>query len=143
MKQRNVQQQNLVVEEAIRRSANYWRTKQLPPALVAVAADRGVDCATSIFLDLDIDYPGMPSLSGLLLTDAGRFIEFEIDTDASHTKVESVDLWDDVTDQQNLSSHNRGTGVGRGALAIKVLHELNSDDTELSSATLSFKCNSR
>lgn len=84
----------------------------------------------------------MPSLSGLLLTNAGRFIEFEIDTDPSHTKVESVDLWDDVTDGQNLNSHNRGTGMGRGALAVKVLHELNSDTDEPRQATLSFKCNS-
>lgn len=142
MKQKNVQQQNLVVEESIRRSANYWRTKPLPPALVVVATDRGVDYATCIFLDLDVDYPGMPSLSGLLLTTAGRFIEFEIDTDASHTKIESVDLWDDVTDRQNLSAHNRGTGVGRGALAMKVLHELNSKAGERPPATSSFKCNS-
>ncbi|WP_431477979.1 hypothetical protein [Massilia eburnea] len=142
MKQRNVQQQNLVIEEEIRRSANYWRIKPLPSALVTVATDRGVDCTTCVFLDLDIDYPGMPSLSGLLLTNAGRFIEFEIDTDASHTKVESVDLWDDVTDRQNLSSHNRGTGLGKGALAMKVLREFNSDAGELPSATPSFKCNS-
>jgi len=143
MRQKNVQQQNLVIEEAIRCSANYWRTKPLPQALVAVATERGVDCGTSIFLELDVDYPGMPSLSGVLLTIAGRFIEFEIDTDAFHVKVESVDLWDDVTDRQNLNLHNRGTGVGRGALAMRVLRELNSDARELPSATLSFKCNSR
>jgi hypothetical protein len=30
----------------------------------------------------------------------------------------------DVTYQQNVNAHNRGIGVGRGALAIKMLREI-------------------
>ncbi|AKJ30142.1 hypothetical protein AAW51_3451 [Caldimonas brevitalea] len=75
---------------------------------------------------MEIDFPGMPRLFGLLLTAGGRFIEFEIDTNPTHDRIESVELWKDVTGEQNLSQHNRGTGWGRAALALKVLGELNA-----------------
>ena len=69
----------------------------------------------------------MPRLFGVLLTSSERFIEFEIETDESHSTIELVEAWRDVTEGQNLNAHNRGIGIGAGALAIKVLHELNSD----------------
>lgn len=112
---------------AIRQQANYWRQTPLPIALVETASARGVDCTKAIFLKLEVDFPGMPRLLGVLLTDAERFIEFEIETDESHSSVELVESWRDVTETQNLGINNRGIGVGNGALAIKVLHELNSD----------------
>ncbi len=64
----------------------------------------------------------MPSLIGVLLTQGERFISFEIDTDPSVT----VYQWEDVTAAQNLSEHNRGTGIGDGALAIRILRGLNA-----------------
>jgi hypothetical protein len=114
-------------EMAIRQHASYWRQAPLPIALVEAASARGVDCRKAVFLKLEVDFPGMPRLFGVLLTDAERFIEFEIETDECHSSVELVECWRDVTEAQNLGIHNRGIGVGNGALAIKVLHDLNSD----------------
>ena len=99
----------------------------MPSALIEVASSRGVDCSKAIVLKLEIDFPGMPRLFGMLLTKSERFIEFEIETDESHSLVELVESWRDVTEGQNLGEHNRGIGVGQGALAIKVLREVNAD----------------
>lgn len=127
MRQQNVRQQNDSIKEDIRRRASYWRTGALPSALEEVATAQGIDCKKAVFLRLEVDFPGMPRLFGTLLTSNERFIEFEIETDETHSKVESVEAWRDVTDAQNLSAHNRGIGVGTGALAIQVLREINRD----------------
>jgi hypothetical protein len=125
-KQENVQQQNDLVEAGIRASAIHWRQTDWPGALIRAAQERGVDCKRSIVVDLDVDFPGMPRLFGLLLTDAGQFVRFEIDTDPSHELILSIDAWEDATGQQNLSHHNRGIGRGKGAIALKVLDDLNA-----------------
>ncbi|SDH96897.1 hypothetical protein [Variovorax sp. OV700] len=122
----NVQEQNALVEDSIRRGAMRWRQKPLPEALKVVGLERGVRWEKSIVVDLDIDFPGMPRLFGLLLTQDERFVHFEIDTDETHEVVESVEAWEDVTATQNTGLHNRGVGAGRGAIAIKVLRALNS-----------------
>ena len=127
MRQQSVQQQNTATEEAVRHEAMYWRSNALPAALVEVASARGVDCATAIVVRLEIDFPGMPRLFGMLLTHSERFIEFEIETDESYSTIELVEAWRDVTEIQNMSAHNPGKGVGNGALAVKVLHELNAN----------------
>ncbi|MFX1682318.1 hypothetical protein PV762_24130 [Mitsuaria sp. CC2] len=125
-KQRNVQQQNGSVEASILAEAVYWRETRWPQALLAAAEARGIDCKRAIVVDLDIDYPGMPRLFGLILTADKEFIRFEIETDSSHDHIEAIEAWDNVTEQQNLSQHNRGTGWGKGALALKVLNQLNA-----------------
>lgn len=127
MRQLSVQQQNLVTEERIRRSALYWRNHLLPKALVEAGSMRGVDFGSAILLKLEIDFPGMPSLFGALVTAEGRFIEFEIETDGSHSQVQSVEAWRDSTAEQNFGLHNPGIGVGAGALALKVLRDINAD----------------
>ena len=125
-RQLNVQQQNLIAEQGIRREAEYWRTHAIPEPLRVYAASHGVQWDRSIIIFLEIDFPGMPQLFGLLLTQDEKFIRFEISTDEKHTSMESVDRWDDVNQEQNLGQHNRGTGFGKGALALKVLRDLNS-----------------
>lgn len=127
MRQQSVQQQNMATEESLRRVASYWRSNALPSALIEVASSRGVDCSKAVVVKLEIDFPGMPRLFGMLLTKSERFIEFEIETDESHSLVELVESWRDVSESQNLGEHNRGIGVGQGALAIKVLREVNAD----------------
>ncbi len=126
-RQRNVQQQNERTRRAIRASAEYWRHHPVPGALVACAEAQGIHLERGIILGLEIDFPGMPSLFGTLLTEAGRFISFEIDLDAGHIEVQE---WRDVTDQQNLRRHNRGIGIGEGALALDILAELNARPLE-------------
>jgi hypothetical protein len=126
MRQQNVQQQNQSSKETIRRTAVHWRQHPLPKALLDYAASQGVDCGRSIFLKLEIDFPGMPRLFGELLTPEETFISFEIDTDKDHVLVELVDEWRDVTSEQNLSFNNAGIGIGYGALAVQVLREINA-----------------
>lgn len=102
----------------------YWRKHEIPAALRELGEQKGVNWQASIVVDLEIDFPGMPQLFGLLVTGDERFIRFAIDTDDTHQNVESIDEWIDVTHQQNLSLHNPGIGSGFGALAIKILREL-------------------
>lgn len=78
----------------------------------------------SIILDLGIDEPGMPELKGMLLTSEERFIQFGIETNPSHTLINAVVTWEDVTSMQNFSIRNPGIGAGYGALAEKILHEM-------------------
>jgi hypothetical protein len=123
-RQKNVQQQNKQVESRIRFEAMHWRQNKVPGALQEVGNQKGVNWSDAIVVDLDIGFPGMPHLCGLLVTGEERFIQFAIETDDTHQIVQSLDEWIDVTEQQNLSLHNPGIGAGFGALAIKVLREL-------------------
>jgi len=66
----------------------------------------------------------MPGLFGTLLTVGERFISFEIETIDSHTSVEAVLKWEDITSAQNICTRNPGFGRGHGALAIRVLREM-------------------
>lgn len=131
----NVQQQNKIVEDRIRGEAGYWRQHGVPQPLAVAGHERGIDWAKSIVIELDIDFPGMAPLLGYLLSQDERFIRFEIDTDEAHQVFKAVEWWEDVTGRQNLSLHNRGIGAGRGALAIKVLHEFNAPKNEDSAKT--------
>ncbi len=126
-RQKNVQQQNLDAEHQILLNATYWRTKGIPAALKEVGMKHGVDWPRSIVIKLDVDFPGMPNLFGLLLTSQARFIRFEIDADVKHQFVKSVEAWTDVTEEQNFNLNNPGTGIGFGALAIQVLNAMRSD----------------
>lgn len=129
-RQLNVQQQNALVEDSIRREAKHWRQNPIPEALKVSGLERGVQWERSIVIDLDIDFPGMPRLFGLLLTQDERFIDFAIDSDAAHKVVESVETWRDVTEAQNTDLRNRGIGAGRGAIALEVLRTLNSQQPQ-------------
>ncbi|MEX8195306.1 hypothetical protein [Comamonas guangdongensis] len=127
MKQKNVQQQNQITEDMIRRVASYWRLNPLPVALIDCASSRDVDCMNAIILDFGVGEYGSPELEGTLLTSEGRFIKFEIETDRDHTSIHSVLTWRDITSTQNFGTRNRGTGSGYGALALKILQEMNQD----------------
>jgi hypothetical protein len=126
-RQHNVQELNARDEQAIVKTAEYWRKTPLPLALQSCGEERGVVWSKSIVLKLDIDFPGMPRLFGQLLDQHERFVAFEIGTDRSHRVIERVDSWTDVTAAQNTSLHNPGTGMGRGAIALKVLRALNTE----------------
>ena len=126
MEQRNVQQQNDSTEATIRARALRWRATGWPKALLRIARERGIECERSVLVHLEVDFPGEPRLFGTLLTADGRFIKFEIDTDPLHEEIECIEVWQDVTGGQNLKQHNRGIGVGQGALALKVLKEINA-----------------
>lgn len=123
-RQLNVQEQNALVEHRIYLTASYWRDNELPRALFEYGIKREITWDKSVILHLEKDFPGMPSLIGTILTDKGRFVEFELETDETHAQLRSVELWEDITEQQNFSTHNKGKGIGYGALALTVQSKL-------------------
>ncbi|SMC25766.1 hypothetical protein SAMN02745857_02274 [Andreprevotia lacus DSM 23236] len=124
-RQRNVQQQNALTHAGIARCAAHWRAHPWPTALQQQAAQQGIDPQRAIIVWMKLDFPGMPRVWGCLLTEDGRFIDFELDTDPAHVTLRAVELWQDVTAEQNTNPHNRGFGAGEGALASQVLRRLN------------------
>jgi hypothetical protein len=118
-RQLNVQQQNALEEQQLRSTAMYWRENGIPEALRKCGQERGVNWNRSVIVDLETEFPGIPSLFGVVLTQDKRFIRFEVETNGA----EEVQEWSDITSKQNLNEHNRGTGVGNGALALKILRE--------------------
>ncbi|MDD1015468.1 hypothetical protein [Pseudomonas rubra] len=123
-RQLNVQEQNAVCAHRLMTIARAWRVNGVPVALVQFGQRQGIDWSATIVLDLQVDFPGMPSLHGMLLTQAERFIAFEIETDRAHRQVESVEKWEDVSAHQDYSTAKRGTGKGFAAIALHVRHEL-------------------
>ncbi|WP_236189157.1 hypothetical protein [Pseudomonas pharyngis] len=123
-KQLNVQEQNAVVAHRLMLCASEWRKQGVPVALARYGESQGTDWSSSIVLELEIDFPGMPRLFGLLLDQNECFIAFEIDTDASHEHIESVDRWEDVSSMQNTSTSNPGTGKGFASIALDVKRQL-------------------
>ena len=118
-RQKNVQQQNAITLQGLRNEAHYWRTHPWPAALAQVAEARGVHEQEAILIDFGIG----PDLYGTLVTPAGRFISFEIDGDSPQPLIHE---WLDITERQNFNLHNKGIGIGAGALALQVLRELNA-----------------
>ena len=66
----------------------------------------------------------MPSLFGLLLTQAERFIAFEIDTDSAHLTIETVERWEDISAHQDYSVSKRGVRKGFATIALDVRQQL-------------------
>lgn len=123
-RQLNVQEQNALVAHRLMVTAKAWLARGIPLALKKYGESEGIRWSEAIVLDLEVDFPGMPSLYGLLLTHAERFIAFEIDTDDTHRYVKSVSQWEDVSANQDYAPHKRGTGKGFAAIALQVRREL-------------------
>ncbi|MFJ2709685.1 hypothetical protein ACIOZM_02210 [Pseudomonas sp. NPDC087346] len=123
-RQLNVQEQNAPVAHRLMVTAKAWLARGIPLVLKNYGESKGIRWSETVVLDLEVDFPGMPSLYGLLLTHAERFIEFEIDTDNTHRYVESVSKWEDVSANQDYAPRKRGTGMGFAAIALQVRHEL-------------------
>jgi hypothetical protein len=123
-RQLNVQEQNAVAAYKIAKTASAWLDTSIPACLAEYAESRGVVWSDTIVLELEIDFPGMPRLFGLLLTQTDRFIAFEIDTDIAHRKLQTVDRWEDISAQQDYSLSKKGIGKGFGAIALEVRRQL-------------------
>ncbi|BAP78366.1 hypothetical protein MT1_1189 [Pseudomonas sp. MT-1] len=123
-RQLNVQEQNALAEHRINLTASYWRNNELPRSLLEFGEKQAISWDKSIILHLEKDFPGMPSLIGTILTGEGRFVDFELETNETHAQLRSVELWEDITEKQNFSTHNKGKGIGYGALALSVQSKL-------------------
>lgn len=123
-RQLNVQEQNALVAHRLMLTAKVWLARGIPLALKNYGETKGIRWSETVVLDLEVDFPGMPSLYGLLLTHAERFIEFEIETDSTHRYVESVIQWEDVSANQDYATRKRGTGKGFAAIALQMRREI-------------------
>lgn len=123
-RQLSVQEQIAVVASEIALTASFWRDRGVPVSLANYAERQGVCWSKTIILKLDIDFPGMPRLFGLLLTQNEKFIAFELDTDITHRELETVERWEDVSAQQDYSVAKKGIKKGYAAIALEVRREL-------------------
>lgn len=123
-RQLNVQEQNALIAHRLMGNAKHWLATGVPVALARYGESKGINWSETVILELEIDFPGMPRLFGLLLTHAEQFIAFGIDTDSAHRHVESVDQWEDVSVRLDYSISKRGTGKGFAAIALQVRRKL-------------------
>lgn len=123
-RQLNVQEQIAIVASEIALTARFWRDRGIPISLANFAERQGICWSKTIILKLDVDFPGMPRLFGLLLTQTEKFIAFELDTDITHRELETVERWEDVSTQQDYSVAKKGIKKGYAAIALEVRREL-------------------
>lgn len=126
-RQLNVQEQNALVAHRLMVTAQAWLATGVPPALKNYGESKGIRWPETVVLDLEVDFPGMPRLYGLLLNQEEQFIAFEIDTDSTHSYVESVSQWADVSTHQDYTLRKPGSGKGFAAIALQVRRELLRD----------------
>lgn len=128
-RQKNVQEQNQLSKERLRNEAIYYRQhlEAVPSALVRYAEQQGIDWGRTIIFGLGINEPGTSTVFGRLVTQDQKFIEFDMDLTDDFQHITDLYQWQDITSEQNFSLHNRGTGIGKGALALAVQAELNGD----------------
>ena len=127
--QRNVRQQNELILDEMLSTARAVRSSALPSAVSRFLAANGIDlslCAvvrveTASYL-LSLEH----GISAHLVTPEHRIYELELELDESGGEVLQVVAFGDVTDAQNLSKRNPGTGWGWGALAIEAHRRLQS-----------------
>jgi len=126
--QRNVQQQNELTFDNMLARAQFFRARGVPIGARNFLTTQGIDVDTSIIVQAAEGYIlGFPfGLGGMLLTADYRFFTFELELNAALTDVVFVHEFTDVTSQQNMSTKNKGTGKGFGALALTVLRAVNA-----------------
>lgn len=126
-KRRNVQQQNAEVLAGMLEIACRIRRDGLPQCAQQFLSEHGIDLASSavVYLQTAGYMLGLEhGLDAFIVTNAQRIWALELEFDASAEKVVSVIEFADVTQAQNLSKNNPGTGWGWGALALEVLRQL-------------------
>lgn len=122
----NVAAQNERVAEGIAELTTQFRSRSafFPSALYDFLVARDVNPALSVMISASRDEQGINPIVGLLLTQAGRFYDFDLDCDPSGTNVVDTNEWTDVTDNQNMTPSNPGFGKGLGAIAVDVQRRL-------------------
>ncbi len=124
-RQRNVDQQNSAVRDAILRTARGYLEQPATHAWIATCLrEHGLDPAAGLLVDLAyrIDQYG-DDAHATWLTDDGRFwrIEAFLPRDGGDAELEA---FDDVTATTEISAHVRGTGRSFGRLALDVQAQL-------------------
>ena len=125
-RQKNVQEQNFSSKIALYKIAVYYRQNPIPKVLYDCGLERGICWDRTIIIDLGKFEPGDDDLFGVLLDQNQQIIEFSLDSNSTLTVLVQLYQWDNVTHLQNFSQHNRGVGIGNGAMAIEIQTELNA-----------------
>jgi hypothetical protein len=66
-RQLNVQEQNALVAHRLMVTAKAWLARGIPLALKNHGESEGIRWSETVVLDLEVGFPGMPNLYGLLL----------------------------------------------------------------------------
>lgn len=130
-RQLNVQEQNAFAQQAIQRSAVWFRThlSEVPWPIREFLVAHEIDLAS----DVDVDFEDMSSLGlegvyrGLVVKADAQFWRWELSLDESRTSIESIGAWDDVTGQHVPNEHAPGIGKNFAFLCLEVLAKLNAD----------------
>ncbi|AQZ34161.1 hypothetical protein BHQ29_13255 [Pseudomonas sp. LPH1] len=130
-RQKNVQEQALLRRESLRLTAEHYRNQpeRLPRVLVQHPKAQNIDWDRSVMVDLHLEQYGGYGVSGTVLTQEQRFVEFDLDTNEDYSTLDAIgrNLWCDVTEQTSTSRHERGIGVSDGAWALEIQAQLNGE----------------
>jgi hypothetical protein len=121
MKQRNVGQQNMVLRDSIRQTAQRAVQKDWLRLLLAT---RDLSNETGILVSLtEIPEPGGNLLTGVWLTADQQFWQFRAKVSLAANELLCIEQLDDVTSSIATSAQTPGTGKSFGCLALEVLRE--------------------
>ena len=121
----NVQEQIAIRKDSILKEAKYWRDNVVPEPLKKVFTKNGIEIEKSIMLEYQQDFPGISTDEGIVLTQDGKFYEFDADLNADRTELIELYSFIDVSDKFEVNDHKKGIGKTYGFIAMEVLNELN------------------
>jgi len=121
----NVQEQIALRKDSILKEAKYWRDNGVPEPLKRVFAENGIEIEKSIILEYEQDFPGISTDEGMILTEEGKFYEFDADLNNDRTELIELYSFVDVSDRIEIEDHKKGIGKSYGFIAMEVLNELN------------------
>ncbi len=126
--QQNVQKQNSVTRERIRKEALYHRSQvTYPVSIRRFFEGSGIHPEKDILVDYGEPVPYLEeNYVGVWVTTERRFISFEIKLGMCTLEIVSVVRWQDVTELLDISAHKRGTCKTYWWLCLEVLAELNA-----------------
>lgn len=126
--QRNVQQQIQAVFEEMLKVARFFRKNGVPQGIEKFLLAKDIKTEESIFLNVETQgfMLGLEhGFSGFIVTKNHSVFDAEFELDSTGNILEIIHF-EDVTEIQNFSKYNKGTGHGWGAIAIDVLERLNA-----------------
>ena len=121
----NVQEQITVKKDSILNEAKYWRGNGIPEPLEKLFKENGIEIDKSIIFEYEQDFPGISTDEGIVLTQDGKFYEFDADLNDDRTELIELYSFIDVSDRFEVNEHKNGIGKTYGFLAMEVLKELN------------------
>ncbi len=119
----NVAEQNeAVAADLVQRTKAFRdRAAGYPEALYGFLAAKGVDVSRSVLVSASTAEQGINPICGVVLTQDGHFMEFDLDCSPDGRDVQEVHTWVDESAGQNVNSHNPGFRKGIGCIALEVL----------------------